>query len=289
MISWIIIGRNWGNNLSNLFISIDNQIDTSGCEIIFVDDFSTDNSIIELENYIKINKYRLIKQKKCLGRSAARNVGINNSKGEWCIFTNSNIYVNPRFIYEYKNILKSDSNDIIVGGISYECKSDRYYELYLNQLSRGINRYDEYSIIPPQYVLFGNCCIRRNLIENIQFNESIFLYGGEELELISRIINNNSKTSIIKISNVAVRKNHPSFIEQCNRMIEFGCNLTILNNNDITNMVIPTYFNKIKFYIPTTTIIKLLKILYKTLPIAKFIIIKLAFGFCVLHGMKKKN
>ena len=45
--------------------------------------------------------------------------------------TNSNIYVNPRFIYEYKNILKSDSNDIIVGGISYECKSDRYYELYL--------------------------------------------------------------------------------------------------------------------------------------------------------------
>ena len=289
MISWIIIGRNWKNNLSDLFISINNQIDFVNCEIIFVDDFSTDNSINELENYANNNNFRLIKQKKHLGRSAARNVGINNAKGEWCIFTNSNIYVMSNFIYEYKKNIISNNIDIIAGGIIYECKSDANYEMYLNNPFRGINNYDKLDIIPPKYVLFGNCCVKKKLFNNTEFDESIKLYGGEEIELISRIIRKNENIKIIKICNEVVRKGHRNFINQCDRMEEFGYNLADFPDKNIVHDIIPKFIRKAKFIIPSKITIKILKSLYKKLPFAKNTIIRLSFGFCVFRGWKSNK
>ena len=290
MISWIIIGRNWEENLDSLFLSINNQTaQKENYEIIFVDDKSTDNSIKKLEVYINKNQYKIIKQSNHFGRGAARNIGINYSSGDWCIFSNSNTYPEPNFINDYINKINNTNADIISGEINYECLNDIKYESYLNSDIRGLKKYAEYSDIPYKYVLFGNCAINKKILKDVQFNESILLYGGEELEFISKIKGKKPNINIIK-SNISVRRaNHPSFISQCYRMIEFGYNVSNFLPKEIRQLIIPNYINKIIFFIPTSVIIKILQEVYKNSSLLTFSIIRLTFGTCIIKGIKKNN
>ena len=67
-------------------------------EIILIDDGSTDKSGIIADKYA--NNYNNIIAIHTLNRglSAARNLGIDNAKGEWIVFVDSDDYVNSRYI-----------------------------------------------------------------------------------------------------------------------------------------------------------------------------------------------
>lgn len=51
-----------------------------------IDDYSTDNSLKIAEEYTNDKNIRLIKKKKNMGLSDTRNVGIDNSSGDYLIF-----------------------------------------------------------------------------------------------------------------------------------------------------------------------------------------------------------
>ena len=91
LISWIIIGRNWMNEINPLIQSLNSQnINNNLVELIIIDDSSTDGSI-EMFNNILINNKQIIKLEKKSGRCIARNKGISAASGQFCLFTNSNI------------------------------------------------------------------------------------------------------------------------------------------------------------------------------------------------------
>ena len=83
-------------------------------ELICIDDGSTDNSMEILEKYrITDNRVKVIHFEQNKGASAARNAGIENAKGEFIGFVDSDDYIDDRF---YENLLqKSSDYNIVVG------------------------------------------------------------------------------------------------------------------------------------------------------------------------------
>ncbi len=59
------------------------------CEIIVVDNCSTDNTIEVLQPAVDAGKIRLIRHEQNFGRSKSRNTGFENATGEWVLFLDS--------------------------------------------------------------------------------------------------------------------------------------------------------------------------------------------------------
>ena len=84
-ISAILPIYNGGKYLNNSLISIQNQ-NMKDIEIILIDDFSTDNTITIIEEYMKNDKrIRLIKNNKNKKILYSKSIGALNSKGEYIV------------------------------------------------------------------------------------------------------------------------------------------------------------------------------------------------------------
>ncbi|KAG4102879.1 nucleotide-diphospho-sugar transferase [Neocallimastix lanati (nom. inval.)] len=95
-------------------------------ELICVDDGSTDNSMEILEKYkMTDNRVKIIHFEENKGASAARNTGIENAKGEFIGFVDSDDYIDERF---YENLIqKSNDYDIVVGQLVLSTNISKYY------------------------------------------------------------------------------------------------------------------------------------------------------------------
>ena len=82
-------------------------------EVILVDDGSTDNSSNICELYAKIDDRFVVKHIENSGLSAARNIGILLSKGEFITFIDSDDYVSNDFL-EYALLIQSKTHADIV-------------------------------------------------------------------------------------------------------------------------------------------------------------------------------
>ena len=67
-------------------------------EIILIDDGSPDNSGNICDEYAKIDKRIKVIHKKNGGLSDARNVGIENSKGKYITFIDSDYYIEENYV-----------------------------------------------------------------------------------------------------------------------------------------------------------------------------------------------
>ncbi len=59
------------------------------CEIIVVDNCSTDNTAEVLQPLVDAGEIRFIRHEQNLGRSQSRNTGFENATGEWLLFLDS--------------------------------------------------------------------------------------------------------------------------------------------------------------------------------------------------------
>lgn len=221
-LSVIIIGYNSSNSLKNCLSSIDNQKDINNIvEVIYVDDGSSDNSIDIFNSFnLKFQKI-CIKHSKTLGRNFARNSGIKNASGEWCLFLNSNVYLNETVFFNYLFEINNSNYKILTGNIKYT-SLDKNFELFLNNSTRAINGFKTKQTIPYYYLLFSNACIQKSLLLKNSFDEKFVGYGGSEMELAYRLSLNNK---ILFIPNTFItRLNHPSLNQHYNRIESFGKN-----------------------------------------------------------------
>lgn len=92
-------------------------------EIIVVNDGSTDASIKIIEEYRdKLNNVKII-DKKNEGVSIARNIGIDNSTGEYLMFLDSDDYLEPDMCEIMYNIAKENNADVA------ECSIRKFNEI----------------------------------------------------------------------------------------------------------------------------------------------------------------
>ena len=86
-------------------------------EIIIVDDGSTDRSGEISDKYAKLNDNIKVYHKKNQGPLQSRLYGLKQAKGEYCIYLDSDDYLEPDSISYFKNIIKDYNCDCIVLGI----------------------------------------------------------------------------------------------------------------------------------------------------------------------------
>lgn len=95
-------------------------------EVICVDDASTDGSAAIVDEYAKNNeKITLLHHTENLGLSAARNTGIQNAKGKYLLFVDSDDVIMPNTLEELYRTAEKNHTDIVYFNYKKIYESDR--------------------------------------------------------------------------------------------------------------------------------------------------------------------
>lgn len=151
-------------------------------EILLINDGSTDGSDIICKEYEqKYNNVRFLSLRNG-GVSHARNVGIENARGEFVVFVDSDDFVNPAYLNDL--LVYSNDYDYIVSEIilynPYKLIKRNQISIFHIPLDEGDYSYHEYVSILPQMgisPLIGAPyakLFRKSILDNfkIRFNES---------------------------------------------------------------------------------------------------------------------
>lgn len=126
LISVIVPIYNVEKYLSQCIDSIINQ-SYLNLEIILIDDGSTDSSGLMCDSYKLIDDRIIVIHTENNGQGAARNIGIQNAKGQYITFVDSDDYIENDMIMKlYSNMLASKSDISVCGICAVSGKSKTY-------------------------------------------------------------------------------------------------------------------------------------------------------------------
>lgn len=188
----------------------------SNWECILVDDFSTEDSISIIENFIQNeNRFLLIKKNKILnkGANASRNIGLNQANGEFIIFFDSDDIMAKTMIENRINHFKQYPDfDFLVFSMGFFLESQN---LQVTQNRKSINLDNEKTIEEFVFsnLLPWNVCrpiYKTQLIKNkINFDERIHNFQDDEFAI--RLLKNfNPKYKSIDITDCYYRSDEKS-------------------------------------------------------------------------------
>lgn len=83
-------------------------------EIVVVDDGSTDNSLIKLKEFENTHQLVRVIESKHLGRSAARNIGLKNVKGQIVLFSESDAMYAPWYLEKAVEVFLNKNADAVM-------------------------------------------------------------------------------------------------------------------------------------------------------------------------------
>lgn len=181
LISIIIPVYNSENYISKCIESIINSYTLNDLETIIVDDGSKDNSYSIVKKYQnKDTRIKLIKQDN-KGPSAARNKGLNISKGKYIMFVDSDDYLHENTLFYFRELLLSGKYDTIMFNYSRtneENKIQKNTPLFCDNYEYGIdskNRIYEtlvshHKLNHPVAKFYSNELIQKH---DIRFEESL--------------------------------------------------------------------------------------------------------------------
>lgn len=164
-------------------------------EIILVNDGSSDNTSQIAQSFVEKYPYSIkLIEKENEGVSVARNVGIENSKGKYIVFLDSDDLLNDDTLDYYINILSTVEADLFVFG--YELIKDGHVEkVYQTKIGdKKLCSKEEFEKLfffkkVPAHIC--GCIFKRNFIVD---NSIFFTKGrkiGEDMEFIIKAIFNS--------------------------------------------------------------------------------------------------
>ena len=166
-------------------------------EIILIDDGSTDSSGKICDHYGDANKNIKVIHKKNSGVSSARNVGIDNAKGSFICFVDSDDYLDKNFVSYMMSLYMSTGADFCLSKKCYSTQRD----LESDRNSDNVEILDSTgatSLLLSQEVFVGcwNKIFKSDFLRNnnIKFCED--LYYGEGLKFIINAAQAASKIGV---------------------------------------------------------------------------------------------
>lgn len=90
-------------------------------ELLLIDDGSTDSSGTICDKYTEQDSRVRVFHKGNGGVSSARNMGLDNAKGEWFTFVDSDDYVHPSFLVNFMDV--ASGAELIIQALSMRSKS----------------------------------------------------------------------------------------------------------------------------------------------------------------------
>lgn len=200
-VSIIICCHNSENRIEQTLkhIFAQQQIETFKCELIIVDNNSTDNTIAVSEVFIKSNKNSNIKAKivleKRLGLSNARKTGVVNSQYDIIMFCDDDNWFNNLYIFNSYCFLRENNDYAIVGGNGIErceIKPPKWFNRYKSIYALGCRKNGDVS-----NVYGAGMAVRKKLIYNFESKMSDrvgkSLISGGDSEICLSMINRGYK------------------------------------------------------------------------------------------------
>lgn len=162
-------------------------------EIVCVNDYSTDNSISVLNEYVaKDSRIKIINHRENKGASAARNSGIDVSTGEYIYFVDSDDWLDLDYIENmYKTIEKYHANMVLNTNILEEkCNKTKPFSwnAYTKKLPEGEFLDKITAINESQCMIWAHLYKREFLIKNnLRFPEG-YIHEDEYFSYVSKIL-----------------------------------------------------------------------------------------------------
>jgi len=187
-------------------------------EIIIVDDCSIDNTFEILQDFRQSN-VKVFQTSKNSGPGTARNIGINNSLGDWILFLDSDDRLRDNALYNLTKFIETNNDiDVVTYNWDYDissninsARSGRYdfesfkstkKELIDDYLSWGMDGSVIYTLISSEILKNNIILFRDGYHEDVDFIFKIY-YFAKKIGILDEIIyfKNNREGSIVnKIS-----------------------------------------------------------------------------------------
>jgi len=151
-------------------------------EAICIDDCGGDSSVGIIEEFLKKDKrFKLISHEHNKGLSAARNTGIENAKGEYILFIDSDDWVEPELLERVYNAFKQFKTDSIWFNAFVHHQKIGQTDFLVNNLSpssqikltpKNLNKFSTYA---------WNKAFRRSKLKelNLKFTEGLYFEDSD--------------------------------------------------------------------------------------------------------------
>ena len=115
LVSLVIPVYNKGNYVAECLQSIDNQV-YRNFELLLIDDGSTDISVKICDDFCQLHSYAKVFHTSHNGVSSARNLGIDNAKGDYIVFIDADDILGNYYLEVLVDLmLKSNDSMSIIG------------------------------------------------------------------------------------------------------------------------------------------------------------------------------
>ena len=184
-------------DVTELITDIRNQINTDDldAEIIFIDDASQEEMRQRNEIVKSLTDHYILLEKN-IGRSKIRNLFLKYSKSDYLLFLDCDgKIINKGFIKNYINFINDYHPDVVYGGRTVnESKPDLRYGLrWKFAIERENLPVDVRRKNPYRDFQTNNFIVRKSVLENHPFDESILQYGYEDLIFAKDLYNTKIK------------------------------------------------------------------------------------------------
>jgi len=271
LVSVVIPTHNRKEMLIRLIKSIKNNT-YKKLEIIVVDDASTDGTFEEVKK--NFSDVKIIRNEENLLLAASRNIGINNSKGEYIFLIDDDNVVDKKCIFELIKIIQNDKIGM-VAPLTLYWKNKNKIRLFgvkrnmVTSVTRFPYKDKIFSKNIPKFIETKDCpnafMIKRSVINDIGiFDSKNFPIHYDEADLGERIRSANFK--IYYIRDAKVWHNEPLIEEK-----KFSRNFNVFNEERAyftsRNRIIfhRKYSKNLKILIFTTFFLPIMTLLYISL------------------------
>lgn len=178
--------KNFTKNLTDAFID-------ENVEYIFVNDGSNDGSGEWLSNYVKNapeEKFKFIKLEKNFGKGFALIQGTKASTGDYILFQDSDMELDPRDSLEMYHIIKNNNEMEVLFGSRFLSGKLKTNKNYLNEIIGRVNSviFNVFFLQSLSDLHCGTKIISRKVLNKINLTVKDF---GIEIDIASQISKNN--------------------------------------------------------------------------------------------------
>lgn len=241
--SFIVPMRNGEATILRCLTSILNQKTNLTFEVIVVNNASTDKSIEAIEHLNVCTIYEAL-----VGRSYARNAGLNISRGKWVSFIDCDVELEDNWLEEiYRKLIANDIFDGGQGKIIPSCHKSSLFEKYRYELikfqTRGTFCHLETGIFWPS-INSAACTYRRTrLIEVGGFD--IVLNAYEDIDLCWRLWGSGSTFVSVPTAHANVYWDKGTFLSYLIRYFHMGKGSFILQHLWGKRSVLPKFSSQL--------------------------------------------
>ena len=194
-------------------------------EILILDNGSKDETIKQLQPFIKDNKIKCLSETKILNAYGARNTGAKAAKGDLFAFTDADCFAEKNWLSELLKDAGDENIGAFIGDIlAYEPKTalEKYYAASMSLRNKKEK--------PFPGMRGGNCALRRHCFNLLQGFNAHAASGGDS-DFLKRMILTTHYTYKLELDAIVFHKNPEKLKTVFKRYLRFGSTMYLLKGD----------------------------------------------------------